>query len=128
LDVKINGSHGAQQEISVSIKVSKEILPFPQGYPFKECDVKNDPIGHPESDKKIRLPVLSEIRLHPKTSDSATLVSTKAVICAVVASKCFRQVALHCQIIQSLLNDPFFLLTTSQRVDALSNLRNLARA
>jgi len=64
LDVKINGSHGAQQEISVSTKVSKEIVPSPQECPFKECDVKNDPIGHPESDKKIRLPVLSEIRLH----------------------------------------------------------------
>ena len=74
---------------SVSIKVSKEIQPSPQEYPFKECDVKNNPIGHPESDKKIRLPVLSEIRLHPKTSDSATLVSTKAVICTVVAIEMF---------------------------------------
>ena len=74
---------------SLSIKVSKEIEPFPQEYPFKKCDVKNDPIGHPELDKKIRLPVLSEIRLHPKTPDSATLVSTKAVICAVVAIEMF---------------------------------------
>jgi len=39
------------------------------------CDVKNDPIGLSESDKKIRLrlPVLSGIRLHPKTSDSLRL-------------------------------------------------------
>jgi len=41
---------------------------------MQECDLKNDPIGHPESDKKIRLAVLLGIRLHPKTSDSATLV------------------------------------------------------
>jgi len=48
LAAKINGNHGAQQEISVSIKVSKEIVPSPQEYPFKKCDVKNDPIGRPE--------------------------------------------------------------------------------
>jgi len=38
---------------------------------MQECDVKNDPTGHPDSDsdKKIRLPVLLGIRLHPKTSD-----------------------------------------------------------
>jgi len=37
--------------------------------------VKNDPIRHPESDKKIRLrlAVLLGIRLHPKTSDSLRL-------------------------------------------------------
>jgi len=28
LAVKINGNRGAQQEISISTKVSKEILPF----------------------------------------------------------------------------------------------------
>jgi len=27
-------------------------LPFQQEFPTQECDVKNDPIGHPESDKK----------------------------------------------------------------------------
>jgi len=52
---------------SVSTKVSKEIVPFQQEFPILECDSKNDPIGHPESDKKIRL--------HSKTSDSATLTS-----------------------------------------------------
>jgi len=54
LDVKINGNRGAQQEISVSTKVSKEIVPFQQEFPILECDVKNDPIGYPESesDKK----------------------------------------------------------------------------
>jgi len=33
--------------------------------------VKNDPVGHPESDKKVRLrlSVFSEIPLYPKTSD-----------------------------------------------------------
>jgi len=77
LDVKINGNRGAQQEISVSTKVSKEIVLFQQEFPFHECDVKKDPTGHPklESDRKIRLqlPVLSEIRLHPNTSDSLRL-------------------------------------------------------
>jgi len=71
LDVKITGSHGAQQEISLSTKVSKEIVPSPQEYPFKECDVKNDPIGHPESDKQIRLQlaVLLGIRLRLRNPD-----------------------------------------------------------
>jgi len=58
---------------SVSTKVSKEIVPFQEEFPILECDVKNYLIGHPESDKKIRLrlPVLLGIRLriHPKTSD-----------------------------------------------------------
>ena len=52
----------------------KEIVPFLEEFSMQECDLKNDPIGHPESDKKIRLAVLLGIRLHPKTSDSATLV------------------------------------------------------
>ena len=47
--VKINGNHGAQEEISISTKVSKEIVPFQQEFAIK-CDVKNDPIGHPESE------------------------------------------------------------------------------
>jgi len=50
--VKINGNRGTQQEISVSTKVSKEIVPFEHEFPIYNCDVKNDPIGHPESDKK----------------------------------------------------------------------------
>jgi len=33
LAVKINGNRGAQQEISVSTKGSKEIEPFQQGFP-----------------------------------------------------------------------------------------------
>jgi len=33
LTVKINGNRGAQQEISVSTKVSKEIVPFQQQFP-----------------------------------------------------------------------------------------------
>jgi len=50
LAVKIYGNHGAQQEIFVSTKVSKEIVPFQQEIPISN-DFKNDPIGHPESDK-----------------------------------------------------------------------------
>ena len=46
--VEINGNRGAQQEISVSTKVSKEIVPFQQEFPIYECDVNNDPMGHPE--------------------------------------------------------------------------------
>jgi len=37
----------------VSTKVSKEIVPFQQEFPILECHVKNDPIGHPESEKNI---------------------------------------------------------------------------
>jgi len=48
--VKINGNRGLQHEISVSIKVSKEIVQFRQEFPIQECDVKNDPIGHSESE------------------------------------------------------------------------------
>jgi len=77
--VKITGNHGTQHEISVSTKVSKEIAPFQQEFPILECDVRNDPITHPEakSDIKIRLrlPVHLGIplRLHPKTFDSLRL-------------------------------------------------------
>ena len=58
-----------------STKVSKEINHFNRNSRFRECDVKNDPSGPPESDKKIRLrlPVMLGIRLHPKTSDSLRL-------------------------------------------------------
>jgi len=34
LTVKVNGNRGAQQEISVSTKVSKEIVPFQQEFPI----------------------------------------------------------------------------------------------
>jgi len=75
--VKINGNRGAQQEISVSKKVSIDIAPFQQKFPFQEYYVKNDPTGHLKSGKKIRLrlPVLLGIRLrlHPQTSDSLRL-------------------------------------------------------
>jgi len=37
---------------SVSTTFSKEIVPFQKEFPIWECDVKNDPIGHLESDKK----------------------------------------------------------------------------
>jgi len=74
LAVKINGNRGVHQEISVSTKFSKETVSFQQEFPILEGDIKNEPIGHPESDKKLRLPVLLGIRLHPKTSDSATLL------------------------------------------------------
>jgi len=73
LAVNINGNRGAKQEISVSTKVSKEIVPlFQQEFPIYECDVKNDLIGHPESDKNVPLRMLlgTRLRLHPKTSDS----------------------------------------------------------
>jgi len=54
LAVGINRNRGTQQEISDSTKVSKEIAPFQQEFPIQECNVKNDPTGHPESesDKK----------------------------------------------------------------------------
>jgi len=57
LVVKISGNRGAQPEISVSTNVSKESVPFQQEFPIYECNVKNDPIAHPESesDKTIRL-------------------------------------------------------------------------
>jgi len=40
--------------LHVSTKVLKEIAPYQQEFPILKCDVKNDPIGHPESesDKK----------------------------------------------------------------------------
>jgi len=34
LTVKTNGNRGAQQEISISTKVSKEIVPFEQEFPI----------------------------------------------------------------------------------------------
>jgi len=34
LAVKINGKHGAEQELSVSTKVSKELVPFQQEMPI----------------------------------------------------------------------------------------------
>jgi len=34
LTVKINGNRGAQQQISVSAKVVKEIVPFQQEFPI----------------------------------------------------------------------------------------------
>jgi len=67
LTVKINGNCGAQQEISVSTKVSKEIVPFEQEFAVQECDVKNDPIELLESKSnkeiRLRLPMVLEIRL-----------------------------------------------------------------
>jgi len=53
LVVKINGNRGAKQEISVSTKVSNEVVQFQQEFSIYECDVKFDRIGLPESDKKI---------------------------------------------------------------------------
>jgi len=75
LAVDINGNRGAQQEICFS-KSFKRNCTISTGFPkFKSIDVKNDPLGHPgsDSDKKLRLPVLLGIRLHPKTSDSVRL-------------------------------------------------------
>jgi len=62
LAVKINGNRGAQQEIYVSTKVSKETVPFQQEFPIWECDVKKYPIGHPELDKKNPTPTPSVVR------------------------------------------------------------------
>jgi len=55
LAVKINGNRGAQQEISVSRKVSKEIVQFQQELPNLRVGCENDSIGLPESrlDKNI---------------------------------------------------------------------------
>jgi len=46
-----------QRKKSVSPQVSKQNVPFQPEFPTYECDVKNDPIGLPESElnKKIRL-------------------------------------------------------------------------
>jgi len=51
LALKINGNHGAQKEI---LKFFKEVHHFNKNSKFRS-DVKNDLIGHPESDKKIQL-------------------------------------------------------------------------
>jgi len=75
LCVKINGNRGAQQEIFVPTKVSKEIHPFQQEFPIEECNAKNDLIGHPEleSDNKLT-PTPSVVKnptpTPPKNSDS----------------------------------------------------------
>jgi len=47
----INGNRGTQQEFSVSIKVSKESVPFQQEFLSWQCNVKNESIGLSESDK-----------------------------------------------------------------------------
>jgi len=74
-------------------QVSKDIVPFQQDFPIEECDVKNDPIGHPESDKtiRLRLPVLLGIRLRRKTFDSATLVATSNKIVVHSKKSCFNK-------------------------------------
>jgi len=77
----INRNRGTQQEFSVSIKLSKEILPFQQSrVRILNLGVrcKNDSLGflESESDEQIRLRhllrllVFLGIRLHPNTSDS----------------------------------------------------------
>jgi len=40
---------------SVSTKVSKEIAPFQQEFPISKCDIKNDPVGHPESESDTKI-------------------------------------------------------------------------
>jgi len=50
LAVKINRNGGAQQEISGSTKVSKEIEAFQHEFPIWEGDVKNEAIAYPESE------------------------------------------------------------------------------
>jgi len=71
----INGNRGTQHKLSVLINASKYFASFQQTWirvPNLECHVKNDLIGFPETDKKVRLRLLAllGIRLHPKTSDS----------------------------------------------------------
>jgi len=68
LAVKINGNRGAQQEICFNKSFNRNCTIL-TGIPNLRSDVKNDPIEHLESDKKIqlRLPVLLGIRLHQKT-------------------------------------------------------------
>jgi len=72
---QVNGNRGAQQESSVSNKGFKRNCSISTGIPNLRMWCKNDPIGHPESDKTIQLPVLLgiQLRLHPKTSDSLRL-------------------------------------------------------
>jgi len=58
-------------------KFQKKLYHFNRNSQFKSGDVNNDPIGHPQSDKKIRLPLPvllgNRLRLHPETSDSLRL-------------------------------------------------------
>jgi len=60
---------------SISTKVVKEIVPFKQELSIYECDVKNDPTGHQESesDKKSGSGSGSQSCYD---SDSATLLPT----------------------------------------------------
>ena len=57
-------------------KFHKKLYHFNRNSQFWKCDVKNGPVGHPESDSnkkiRLRLPVLLGIRLrlHSKTTDS----------------------------------------------------------
>jgi len=62
LAVKISGNPGAQQAISVSIKVSKEILLFQQEFPIFQCDVKNYLIGQSGVGEKNSTPTPSFVR------------------------------------------------------------------
>jgi len=94
--VKINGNRGTQQEISVSTKVSKEIVPFEHEFPIYNCDVKNDPIGHPESDKKstsdYQFCKESDSTQKPPTPyDSGSAILVKRSIVSRPIEACFRR-------------------------------------
>jgi len=54
---------------SVPTKILKEIVPFQQEFPTWECDIKEDPFGHLELDKKFRLRFLTTlgVKLKPPT-------------------------------------------------------------
>jgi len=79
LSVKINGNRGAQQEISVSTKVLKEIVPFQQESQLRSLMQKwsNWTSGVGVGQKiRLRLTVWLGIRLHqkpPTHSDSSSL-------------------------------------------------------
>jgi len=72
----MNGNRGAQQQFSVSLKFSKEVVPFqnPQvRIPSLGVRCKNDSVGllASESDEKIRVLIMFlRIRLQPKPPDS----------------------------------------------------------
>jgi len=76
LAVEINGNRGHSKKYLFQQKFQQKLYHF-----NRNCTIstgilnlgvrcKNGPIGLPESDKEIWLPVLLGIRLHPKTSDS----------------------------------------------------------
>jgi len=68
--VNVNGNRGAQQEISVSTKVSKEIVPFQKEIPMEKWSSWTSGVGVGQ-----KYPTPSVVR-NPTPDDSATLHAT----------------------------------------------------